>query len=135
MLTRKVQPCREGYHRPDPISTTVGIGFKTASRAAPAKPRVRVIEEALNDIPTLHSERIIPSIANHVPRLILPWDEDRLLWFMAALAADERALNQRYRKALPPDTIVLIGETTFRGLKEAKEVFSQVKQARPDHLS
>jgi D-glucosaminate-6-phosphate ammonia-lyase len=40
--------------------------------------RLGVIEEALKDIPTLHSERIVPPIANHVPHLILSWDESRL---------------------------------------------------------
>jgi D-glucosaminate-6-phosphate ammonia-lyase len=40
--------------------------------------RLVVIEEALKDIPTMHSERIVPPIANHVPHLVLYWDESRL---------------------------------------------------------
>jgi L-seryl-tRNA(Ser) seleniumtransferase len=40
--------------------------------------RLLVIEEALKDIKTLQSERVIPPIANHVPHLILSWDETRL---------------------------------------------------------
>jgi L-seryl-tRNA(Ser) seleniumtransferase len=40
--------------------------------------RIGVIEEALKDIPTLQAERIVPAIANHVPHLLLTWDEKRL---------------------------------------------------------
>jgi uncharacterized pyridoxal phosphate-dependent enzyme len=40
--------------------------------------RIEVIEEAVKDIPTLQYERIVPPIANHVPHLILSWDEKRL---------------------------------------------------------
>ena len=37
-----------------------------------------MIEKALKDIPTLACERIVPPIANHVPHVILSWDEKRL---------------------------------------------------------
>jgi L-seryl-tRNA(Ser) seleniumtransferase len=37
-----------------------------------------VIEQALADIPTLSCERVVPPIANHVPHLIVAWDEKRL---------------------------------------------------------
>ncbi|HMC88218.1 MAG TPA: hypothetical protein VKI17_01660 [Gemmataceae bacterium] len=40
--------------------------------------RIDVIEQALSNIPTLQCERIVPPIANHVPHLILTWDEKRL---------------------------------------------------------
>jgi L-seryl-tRNA(Ser) seleniumtransferase len=40
--------------------------------------RLGVIERALADVPTLACERIVPPIANHVPHLILTWDEKRL---------------------------------------------------------
>src|SRR5262249_25590188 len=40
--------------------------------------RIGVIEAALNGVPTLECERIVPAIANHVPHLILSWDEKRL---------------------------------------------------------
>jgi D-glucosaminate-6-phosphate ammonia-lyase len=39
--------------------------------------RIGVIEQALKEIPTLQSERIVPPIANHVPHLLLTWDEAR----------------------------------------------------------
>ena len=40
--------------------------------------RIGVIEQALKDIPTLETERVVPPIANHVPHLILTWDEKRV---------------------------------------------------------
>jgi len=40
--------------------------------------RIGVIETALKDIPTLQAERIVPDIANHVPHVILTWDEKKL---------------------------------------------------------
>ncbi len=40
--------------------------------------RLAVIEAALKDVPTLQCERIVPPIANHVPHLILSWDEKRV---------------------------------------------------------
>jgi L-seryl-tRNA(Ser) seleniumtransferase len=40
--------------------------------------RIGVIEAALKDVPTLQCERVVPPIANHVPHLILAWDEKRV---------------------------------------------------------
>ena len=40
--------------------------------------RIAVIEEALEDIPTLETERIVPPVANHVPHVLLMWDEKRV---------------------------------------------------------
>jgi L-seryl-tRNA(Ser) seleniumtransferase len=40
--------------------------------------RLGVIERALKDVPTLRCERLVPPIANHVPHLLLVWDEERL---------------------------------------------------------
>ena len=40
--------------------------------------RLGVIEQALEDIPMLQCERIVPTIANHVPHLLLSWDEARV---------------------------------------------------------
>jgi L-seryl-tRNA(Ser) seleniumtransferase len=37
-----------------------------------------VIEQAVAGLPTLMCERIVPPIANHVPHLILSWDERRV---------------------------------------------------------
>jgi L-seryl-tRNA(Ser) seleniumtransferase len=40
--------------------------------------RLAVLEKTLADIPTLECERVVPPIANHVPHLILTWDERRV---------------------------------------------------------
>src|SRR5262249_37698778 len=40
--------------------------------------RLGVIEKALEDIPTLQCERVVPPIANAVPHLLLTWDEKRV---------------------------------------------------------
>ena len=40
--------------------------------------RLGVIEQALKDIPTLQCERIVPHIANHVPHLLISWNETRV---------------------------------------------------------
>jgi L-seryl-tRNA(Ser) seleniumtransferase len=40
--------------------------------------RLAVIEETLKSIPTLSCERVVPPIANHVPHLVLSWDESRV---------------------------------------------------------
>ena len=40
--------------------------------------RISSIEHALRNIPTVRSERVVPPIANHVPHLIVVWDEQRV---------------------------------------------------------
>ena len=40
--------------------------------------RIEVIETALQGIPTLTTERVVPPIANHVPHVLLHWDEKRI---------------------------------------------------------
>lgn len=40
--------------------------------------RIRVIETAVAGIASVQCERIVPPIANHVPHLILTWDEKRV---------------------------------------------------------
>jgi L-seryl-tRNA(Ser) seleniumtransferase len=40
--------------------------------------RIGVIEGALKGVPTVQCERVVPAIANHVPHLILTWDEKRV---------------------------------------------------------
>jgi L-seryl-tRNA(Ser) seleniumtransferase len=39
--------------------------------------RLTVIEEAVRDVPTVKTVRIVPPIANHFPHLQLAWDEQR----------------------------------------------------------
>lgn len=40
--------------------------------------RIGVIEQALKEVPTMQSKRIVPEIANHVPHVIFTWDEKML---------------------------------------------------------
>jgi L-seryl-tRNA(Ser) seleniumtransferase len=50
--------------------------------------RLGVIEQALKDVPTLRCERVVPPIANHVPHLLLTWDEKRSKLTPARLARE-----------------------------------------------
>jgi L-seryl-tRNA(Ser) seleniumtransferase len=49
--------------------------------------RLSVIENAVKSIPTVECERIVPPIANHVPHVIVSWDERRLKLTRAQLTA------------------------------------------------
>ncbi len=69
--------------------------------------RIGVIEQAVKDIPTLQCERIVPPIANHVPHLILSWDEQRVK-LTRAQAAEQLAQGD------PP---ILIGRVSGTGDK------------------
>ncbi len=40
--------------------------------------RIGVIEAALRGLPTVTTRRIVPPIANHVPHLLIDWDENRV---------------------------------------------------------
>ena len=40
--------------------------------------RIRVIAEAVKDVPTVRARTIVPPVANHVPHLLLLWDEGQL---------------------------------------------------------
>jgi len=40
--------------------------------------RIATIENALTSIPTVETKRIVPPIANHVPHLLIFWDEQRV---------------------------------------------------------
>jgi L-seryl-tRNA(Ser) seleniumtransferase len=50
--------------------------------------RLGVIEQALKGVPTLRCERVVPPIANHVPHLLLTWDEKRAKLTPARLARE-----------------------------------------------
>jgi L-seryl-tRNA(Ser) seleniumtransferase len=71
--------------------------------------RIEVIEQAVRDIPTLRCERIVPPIANHVPHLILMWDEKRV-----------RITRERFTRSLmetdPPIQIGRVPGTGDRGV-------------------
>jgi L-seryl-tRNA(Ser) seleniumtransferase len=40
--------------------------------------RIATIEAAVRDLPTITTKRIVPPIANHLPHLLLLWNEQRL---------------------------------------------------------
>ncbi len=71
--------------------------------------RIGVIEKAVADIASVQCERIVPPIANHVPHLILTWDEKRV-----------RITRARFSQALtetdPPIQIGRVPGTGERGI-------------------
>jgi D-glucosaminate-6-phosphate ammonia-lyase len=71
--------------------------------------RIEVIEQAIREIPTVRCERIVPPIANHVPHLIITWDEKRV-----------RISRERFTRALaesdPPIQIGRVPGTGERGV-------------------
>jgi D-glucosaminate-6-phosphate ammonia-lyase len=69
--------------------------------------RLGVIEKALADVPTLTCERIVPPIANHVPHMILSWDEKRV----------KISLEQLTKELAAGDPPILIGRVSGTGDK------------------
>jgi L-seryl-tRNA(Ser) seleniumtransferase len=69
--------------------------------------RLAVIEQALRDVPTLQCERVVPPIANHVPHLILTWDEKRV-------KLTRERLTRELAKGDPP---ILLGRVSGTGDK------------------
>ena len=71
-----------------PADAEQGAAGEQAGVDDPALRKFEVIEAALKDIPTLQFERIVPPIANHVPHLLLTWDDGRLKVTRARLTQD-----------------------------------------------
>jgi L-seryl-tRNA(Ser) seleniumtransferase len=71
--------------------------------------RLDVIEQALRDIPTSQCERIVPPIANHVPHLILTWDEKRV-------KMTRQGLTRELAKGDPPIQIGRVSGTGDKGV-------------------
>jgi L-seryl-tRNA(Ser) seleniumtransferase len=71
--------------------------------------RIGVIEAAVNGIASVQCERIVPPIANHVPHLVLTWDEKRV-----------RITRERFTRQLtetdPPIQIGRVPGTGERGV-------------------
>ena len=71
--------------------------------------RIGVIERELLAIPTVECERIVPTLANHQPHLIIDWDKSRI-----------RLSHQQVTDALmahvPPIQIGRVGETGNKGI-------------------
>jgi L-seryl-tRNA(Ser) seleniumtransferase len=71
--------------------------------------RIGVIEKALKDVPTLQCERVVPPIANHVPHLILAWDEKRL-------RLTREQVTRELARGSPPVQIGRVSGTGDRGI-------------------
>jgi L-seryl-tRNA(Ser) seleniumtransferase len=71
--------------------------------------RIGVIEQTLKDIPTLEAERIVPPIANHVPHLVLSWDEKRV-------HLTREAVTRKLAEGDPPIQIGRVGGTGDKGI-------------------
>ena len=71
--------------------------------------RIGVIETALQNVPTLRPERIVPEIANHAPHLLLTWDEERL-------RVTRARLTQALMEGEPPIQIGRVSGTGDRGV-------------------
>jgi L-seryl-tRNA(Ser) seleniumtransferase len=69
--------------------------------------RLGVIEQAVKGVPSLQCERIVPPIANHVPHLLLPWDEKRV----------RLTREQLTRKLAGGDPPIQLGRVTGTGDK------------------
>jgi L-seryl-tRNA(Ser) seleniumtransferase len=71
--------------------------------------RIGVIETALKEVPTLECERIVPPIANHVPHLLLNWDERRV-------RISPARLTQALLEGDPPIQLGRVSGTGDRGV-------------------
>lgn len=71
--------------------------------------RIGVIEAAVNGIPTVGCERVVPAVANHVPHLEVAWDEKRVKTTPAAVTRDLAA-------GAPPIRIGRVSGTGDKGI-------------------
>ncbi len=71
--------------------------------------KIGVIEKALQNIPSVQFERIVPPIANHVPHLLLVWDEKRV-------KVTRERLTKELLGADPPIQLGRVSGTGDRGV-------------------
>ncbi len=71
--------------------------------------RLGIIEEAVRNIPTLRSERVVPPIANQVPHVLLFWDESRV-------KISRAELTQALAEGEPPIQIGRVRGTGDKGI-------------------
>ena len=71
--------------------------------------RIAVIEKAIKGIATIECERIVPAIANHVPHLVISWNEKRL-------KLTRQALTQALAKGDPPVQLGRVAGTGDKGV-------------------
>jgi D-glucosaminate-6-phosphate ammonia-lyase len=71
--------------------------------------RIAVVEAAVKDVLTVRLERLTPAIANHVPHLVIEWDEKRLRLTRARVTAE-------LAKGDPSIIIGRVSDTGERGI-------------------
>lgn len=71
--------------------------------------RISVIEKAIAGIATVQTERLVPAIANHVPHLIVTWDEKRL-------RLSREQATRELAEGTPPIQIGRVSGTGDRGI-------------------
>jgi L-seryl-tRNA(Ser) seleniumtransferase len=71
--------------------------------------RLEVIEKALENIPTLRTQRVVPLLANHVPHLLFSWDEKRV-------RMTRERLTQELARGEPPIQIGRVHGTGDHGV-------------------
>lgn len=72
------------------------------------KRRIRVIAKSVERIPTVRTQTVVPPVANHVPHLLVEWDEQRLKLTPATL-------KQRLADGSPPILTARVHGTGSRG--------------------
>src|SRR5262249_29741162 len=71
--------------------------------------RIGVIEAAVQGVPTVQCERIVPAIANHVPHLQIAWDETQVRHTRAQV-------TRQLMEGDPPIQIGRVSGTGDRGI-------------------
>jgi L-seryl-tRNA(Ser) seleniumtransferase len=71
--------------------------------------RIREIEKSLSGIPTVTTQRFVPPIANHVPHLLVLWDESRV-------RIDRDQVTKKMAKGNPSIALGRVSGTGDRGL-------------------
>ncbi len=71
--------------------------------------RVTEIEKSLSAIPTVTTQKVVPPIANHVPHLLVFWDESRI-------RVDRDQVTQQMTAGHPPIALGRVSGTGDRGL-------------------
>jgi D-glucosaminate-6-phosphate ammonia-lyase len=71
--------------------------------------RLGEIEGALGGVPTVTTQRVVPAIANHVPHLLVFWDENRV-------RIDREQVTRKMADGNPPIALGRVSGTGDRGL-------------------
>jgi L-seryl-tRNA(Ser) seleniumtransferase len=71
--------------------------------------RLDVIERTVKEVPTVQCERVVPPIANHVPHLVITWDEKRV-------RTTKERLTRELAEGDPPVQIGRVSGTGDKGV-------------------